>query len=112
MDENDNINVNLTIDEAVKKIEISDIGLTFSIKGKRIVEFSNEKKCVVLVGEKYFYRARNYASVTIILNNVGDYTNIGIITAGAKGDFLEFDFGAGKKFKKQIKEIFNGYIVA
>ena len=111
MNKNDNINVNLTIDEAVKKIEVADIGLSFSIEGRSVVEFSNEKKCVVLVGEKYFYRARNYAAITVILNNVGEYTNIDIITAGAKGDFLEFDWGAGNKFKKQIKEIFSGYII-
>jgi len=109
-EEDYSFNVDLSIEEAVEKIKSAYIGATFSIDRKKTIKFSDEKKCVILVGQKYFQRVENFVAVTIIINNIGEYTNIEVISTGGSLGFWG-DLGAESDFEKQIEKIFKDYII-
>ena len=109
-EEDYSFNVDLSIDEAVEKIRSAFIGITFFIDRKKTIKFSRDKKCVVLVGQKYFQRVENYVAVTIILNNIGEYTNIEVISTGGSAGFFG-DLGAENRFEQQIEKIFKDYTI-
>lgn len=108
---NQGMYINLTINEAIEKIENSNIGLTFSIHDARKINFPNNKKCIILVGSKYYYRARSYVSAIIVLENSSVKTAVHIMTSGGGDNVLGFDAGAESEFKAEIESIFKENII-
>lgn len=108
---NQGMYINLTINEAIEKIENSNIGLTFSIHDARKISFPNNKKCIILVGSKYYYRVRNYVSAIVILENSNVKTAVHIMTSGGGDNVLGFDGGAESEFKAEIESVFEENII-
>jgi len=84
------MDINLSVNEAVSIIIAAGFGMDFS---KRIIKFSQEEKCVVLVGKKW--RLKRYEYATIIVNSVGTNTNI--------------DMFCERRLKEQIIKLFEDY---
>ncbi len=58
-----------------------------------------EPKTALAVGEKYFFRAENYLTVTVLLLENGDSTIVKAIASGSRaGLFDVFDLGACKDY--------------
>lgn len=51
-----------------------------------------------LVYEMFFFRSRNYASLTIVLTEYDDEQTACIVGSGAGGGVLNVSHGAGRKF--------------
>ena len=110
--ESDDIFVNISVDQAGKLVETSNLGASFVIREIRNIQFSENKKCVVIIAEKYFYMVNSYVSVTIIIDNAGENTRIQICTSGAGEGLIGFEYGREEKFKKQIEDVFEKYIIS
>ena len=109
--EPDNILVNLSVEQAVNLIEKSNLGASFVIREIRNIQFPENKKCVVIIAEKYFYMVNGYVSVTIIIDNAGENTRVQICTSGAGEGIIGFEYGREEKFYNQIENLFEKYII-
>ena len=70
------------------------------------------KQFVVMVFEKYYFRAENRAALTIIIDNVEGITSLRVIAAGSsKGWLFNFDWGAAESFADSIRKILEQYII-
>ena len=107
----DSILVNLSVEQAVNLIEKGNLGASFVIREIRNIQFSENKNCVVIIAEKYFYMVKGYVSVTIIIDNAGENTRIQICASGGGEGIIGFEYGREEKFKNEIKEIFEKYII-
>lgn len=98
--------LNISVEEAYEKLRRStNIGSSFSIVDGRIVRAKDFTEAV-LVGQKFFYRAGNYSSATVIFDDFEGYTRMQIIISGSGGGILDIDYGAGSSFYNQILGIF------
>ena len=107
----DSILVNLSVEQAVNLIEKGNLGASFVIREIRNIQFSENKNCVVIIAEKYFYMVKGYVSVTIIIDNAGENTRIQICASGGGEGIIGFEYGREEKFKNQIIDIFEKYII-
>ncbi len=74
--------------------------------------FEKEKELVILVFEKYYFRAENRASLTIIADNIDGVTSVRVIAAGSsKGLIFNFDWGAADNFAESVRKILDQYII-
>lgn len=110
----DNFKVNLSLRDTVTML---DKGIVDgSISGERIdyhvVIGDDEHGVIVLIYEKYFYRAGNRLSLTVTVDNINGTTNIHSVGAGGgQGVFFSFDWGAGDKFTSAPRDILQSYII-
>ncbi len=66
----------------------------------------------ILVFEKYYFRAENRASLTVIADNLEGNTSIRVIAAGSsKGMFFNFDWGAADNFAESVRKLLSQYII-
>lgn len=66
----------------------------------------------ILIFEKYYFRAENRASLTVIVDNLNGNTSLRVIAAGSsKGMFFNFDWGAADNFAESVRKILNQYII-
>lgn len=74
--------------------------------------YDKDKELIILVFEKYYFRAENRASLTIIADNIDDVTSVRVIAAGSsKGLIFNFDWGAADNFAESVRKILNQYII-
>lgn len=107
----DSILINLSVEQAVDLIEKGKLGVSFVIREIRNIRFSENKNCVVIVAEKYFYMVKGYVSVTIIIDNAGENTRIQICASGGGEGIIGFEYGREDKFENEIIDIFEKYII-
>lgn len=89
--------VSLSLEETVLKINNA---VSVSVSGSLIDNYSvtapNGKKCTVLVYEKYYFRVKNYVTLTVVLDNFDGKTRVHMVGSGGGNGFLNLDFGASK----------------
>ena len=107
----DSILVNLSVEQAVNLIEKGNLGASFVIREIRNIRFSENKNCVVIIAEKYFYMVKGYVSVTIIIDNAGENTRIQICASGGGEGIIGFEYGREEKFENEIIDVFEKYII-
>ena len=107
----DEFYVSITLEEAEKLIEESNIGASCAIKGKNLIKFPDEKSCLIIILEKYFSRVNGYVVGTVIIDNSNNETRIQVITAGGGTGLFGFEYGSEDTFRNQIEKIFSEYIV-
>lgn len=103
--EDELINLDISVEEAVKKLRNSDIGSSFEIENERVINVS-DKKIVILVASMYFMRAKNYAAATVIFDNTEGTTRMQIIVSGSGYGAMGVDYGAEESFYKKILNVF------
>ena len=86
----------------VNLIEKGNLGTSFVIREIRNIRFSENKNCVVIIAEKYFYMVKGYVSVTIIIDNAGENTRIQICASGGGEGIIGFEYGREEKFENEI----------
>jgi len=107
-----NMEVNLSMREAMDIIrdEIEE-----SISGECIDTYHIKEEggsFSVAVFEKYFYRAGNRLTFTVVMDNFNGLTRIhGVGGGGSSGIFFRFDWGAANTFATGIERALKQYEV-
>lgn len=79
---------------------------------KEIKNIGDDKQFVVMVFERYYFRAENRAALTIIIDNFDGVTSLRVIAAGSsKGWLFGFDWGAAESFADSVRKVLENYIV-
>jgi hypothetical protein len=97
------------IDEvsALLKSGITASGLSCELVDSSIRSVGGEK-AILLVFEKYYMRASNRASLSIMLTHDGDTVYVDAIGAGGgQGALLKFSWGAEESFVSIVPNILN-----
>lgn len=94
----------LSMSETRKKIDAAVVG--GSITGQVLFEnvYGNEDhKVMVIVYEKYYYRAANRVSLTVVIEEKDDQTLVDATsTGGGQGIIFRFSWGAETSFAKIV----------
>ncbi|MCK9216306.1 MAG: DUF6054 family protein [Firmicutes bacterium] len=79
---------------------------------REIKNIDDGKQFVVMVFEKYYFRAENRAALTIIIDNFDGITSLRVIAAGSsKGWLFNFDWGAAESFANSVRKALEKFIV-
>jgi len=69
----------------------------------------DDTRVVVMVFEKYYWRANNRASLTVVVAGTnGEITVNAIGSGGGQGAFLSFSWGAEDSFVSVVQDSLNG----
>jgi len=75
-------------------------------------EYQDVIKSYVLIFEKYYFRSKNRAALTVTINNFNGETEISSISAGSsEGMIFNFDWGAGDDFASSVKSLLNKFVI-
>ena len=99
------MNLNISVDEAVKKIKKAKISSSFEVENVRAINAS-DKKIVIVVASMYFIRAKNYAAATIIFDDTTGTTRMQIIISGSGYGAAGIDHGAEESFYNKVLNVF------
>jgi len=70
------------------------------------------KYIAIMIFEKYYFRAENRASLTVIIDNFHDITSVTAIASGSSQGFIfNFDWGAADNFAENVRKFFRDYII-
>lgn len=82
-----------------------------NMSGELIYEEAHAQ-AYVLVFEKYYFRSKNRAALTVTINNFNGDTEISSVSAGSsEGMIFNFDWGAGDDFASSVKYLFEEFII-
>ena len=85
-------------------------GISCELVGRADRSFSDGTRATMLVFEKYFYRAGNRASISVMIS--GRDGNVSVDAVGAGGGtsvFFRFSWGAESSFVSTLEKILNNY---
>lgn len=110
----DNFVVNLNLRETVEILDSQIVGKSFT--GERIdyhIVYGDtaNKAVVVLIYEKHYLRAGNRLTLTVTIDNMGDFTKIHSIGAGGGEGLFKFDWGASEDFTSAPRHALKNYIL-
>ena len=95
--------ISLGMDDTINKI--NDV-ISSSASGNWLDSYNiigpNGKRCTVLVYEKYFYRVKNYVTLTIVLDEFDGKTRVHIASGGGGNGLLNLDWGASESFASEV----------
>ncbi len=107
------IKVSLNIRDTLEKIEHAIVG--GSITGERIDSYqiaaSNERRCVVSVYEKHYYRAGNRLTLTVVADDIEGATRVHCISGGGGEGLFRFDWGAAESFSGIVFQTLEAYCI-
>lgn len=105
------INVSLSVEEARYTVHQAVVAGSFT--GILIDEYeirnSDDKKCIVLVFEKHYYRVGNRLTLTTVIDNFNGVTRIHYVGGGGGRDLIRFDWGASKSFEDVMRFALENY---
>ncbi|MDP3386007.1 MAG: DUF6054 family protein [Eubacteriales bacterium] len=102
-------NVTITPEETLRIIKQNH---TASLIYDEHIDLNNGKEIGTLVYEKYFIRNSNWASLTVICDNVQGKTDVRAIATGASQSlFFKLDWGASNEFANSVRKILTDYII-
>jgi len=105
--------VKISLEETVKLLDSAIVG--GSITGERIdyhvVSGENGCSCIVVVYEKYYYRAGNRLTLTVSIDNMENKTRVHAVGGGGGEGLFRFDWGAGENFTNAPADILKNYII-
>ena len=107
-------NIRISPQEAVRLLDQGIVEGSFS--GERLDYYvpyhQGELLCVVVVYEKFYYRAGNRLMLTVTIDNLSGVTHVHSIGGGGgDGAFWRFDWGASQKFTEAAWDILGAYAV-
>ena len=70
---------------------------------------ANGKKCTVLVYEKYYFRVKNYVTLTVVLDNFDGKTRVHMVGSGGGNGLLNLDFCASNSFVSKVMDRLEQY---
>lgn len=87
-----------------------------SFSGERLDYYvpylQDDRICIVVVYEKYYYRAGNRLMLTVTIDNLRGATHVHSIGGGGGSSALfRFDWGASERFTEAAWEILRSYAI-
>lgn len=105
--------VNLSVYEAERRIH--DFIVRGSITGGLISRYElaseNNRRCVILVFEKHYWRAGNRLTLTVTADDLAGFTRIHSTGGGGGEGFFRFDWGAASSFSEAPQRALEGFII-
>jgi len=74
-----------------------------------LVQNINDVKISTLSFEKFFMRAANYCSVTVVLTEYGQNQTAYIVASGGGNGGVNFSHGANRKFATECAEVLESF---
>lgn len=107
------IKVSITIDEAADLIyeQVVNTSVTGELIDKYEIKSSNNKKCLLMVFDKHYYRAGNRLTLTVMIDNLEDVTRVHYAGGGGGQGLFKFDWGAAESFEEIVFDTLKGYIM-
>lgn len=108
------ISVNLFPKDAAKLVcdYVIDKSMSSELIDNYTVYDCNGVSCIVLVFERYYWRAGNRLTLTIVIDNLNGITNVRSIgSGGGEGFFTSFDWGASSNFSNCAVNALKEYII-
>ncbi|WFA08246.1 DUF6054 family protein [Tissierella sp. Yu-01] len=102
--------ISISIEEAAEKIY--DAVVNGSITGELIDGYEiagHDKKCIVLVFEKHYYRAGNRLTLTVTLDDFEDNARVHYVSGGGGEGLFKFDWGASESFAEIVPSVLEKY---
>jgi hypothetical protein len=92
----------LSVEDAEKRI--CDYIINGSITGELLSRYElaadNNRKCVILVFEKHYWRAGNRLMLTVAIDNLSGRTRVHSTGGGGGQGLFRFDWGASESFSQ------------
>ncbi len=107
------IQVNLSLEETSDLIynEIVSGSITGDLINIHNIETNDGHTFEVAVYEKHYYRAGNRLTLTIVLDDMQDVTNVHIVAGGGGDGILNIDWGAADSFEDCIVNALSEYTI-
>lgn len=107
------IKVSVTVNTAAHLIEseVVEGSLTGTLIDRYEIESSDNKKCVMLVFDKHYYRAGNRLTLTVLIDDLEGFTRVHCIAGGGGEGLFRFDWGAAESFEEVVYEALRKYII-
>lgn len=67
------------------------------------------KQICTLIFERYYFRTKGRASLTVIIENFDGENKVRCITSGSAEGIINVDFGASKNFVDWLKDVLKEY---
>ncbi|MEM1484182.1 DUF6054 family protein [Oscillospiraceae bacterium PP1C4] len=105
------IRVRLEPEKAAEMIDhgIVDGSITGELIDRHVMQGENGKLCIVSIYEKHYYRAGNRLTLTVIIDNMANVTNVHCVSGGGGEGFFKFDWGASGSFESCVEQALNDY---
>ncbi len=104
--------VGITPGEAADIIEraVGSSGMSVEKIGSHYSTSPDGKAAILLVYDKYYMRNSSRASLSVLIENVGDSTIVAAIgSGGSQGALFNFDWGSAKNFEKVVSDVMQPY---
>lgn len=110
---NNTLRISIPIEETIDLIYNAVVN--GSVTGEMIDQYEinsfDNKKCVVMVFDKHYYRAGNRLTLTVIIDDLEGNTRVHYVGGGGGQGLFKFDWGAADSFEGIIPRALAGYIV-
>lgn len=105
--------VNIPIEQVEKRLEDAVVGgsITGEIIDRYEIFSEDNKKCIVLVYEKHYYRAGNRLTLTVTIDNLAEHTRVHFIGGGGGEGLFRFDWGAAESFAEIVPRSLEEFIL-
>ncbi|WP_312355251.1 DUF6054 family protein [Aminipila sp.] len=94
--------------ELVKK-EIVEGSITGELIDYYVVHGEDDKRCIVSIYEKHYYRAGNRLTITVVIDNMEDGTRVHSTSGGGGEGLFRFDWGASESFERCVENALENY---
>ena len=94
--------------EAILRDELPNCGLSCELSD-RAAHRIGDVEIVTLVFEKYFMRAGNYASLTVVISGHDGQVGVDLIGAGGRQGLLSFSWGTEDSFVSSAAKVLEKY---
>ncbi len=107
------IKVSISIEDTVNLIheEVVNGSITGKLIDRYEINSSDNKKCIMMVFDKHYYRAGNRLTLTVIIDNLEDTTRVHYISGGGGQGLFTFDWGAAESFQDIVPLVLEKYII-
>jgi len=107
------IKVSISVNAAANLLEreIIEGSITGTLIDRYEVRSSDNKKCVMMIFEKHYYRAGNRLTLTVLIDDLEGYTRVHYIAGGGGEGLFRFDWGAAESFEEVVYEALRKYII-
>ncbi|MBC8589884.1 DUF6054 family protein [Wansuia hejianensis] len=107
------LKLSITIDEAVDLIyeAVVNGSITGELIDKYEINSLDNKKCIVMIFDKHYYRAGNRLTLTVVIDNLQGNTRVHYTGGGGGQGLFKFDWGAASSFEDIVHRVLGDYIV-
>lgn len=108
------MSVSLTPSEAAQVVrqQVMASGSSVEFVGDYVSRSVDGREVIVLIFDKYFMRNSSRASLSVVLENLDQYTRVGYLgSGGGQGALFNFDWGTADDFASVVAQALQPYVL-